>query len=149
MNAKLLFGAVIAIILLGLYGFSLIVAIRLALSAGGGDLNSGISYTLATVGGLVSALVITELSISKPGESPGARLFESADPNAPRSEVSSSGTAGMISIIYVLVWILLGLAAFVVGVLLRPDVVKALTDFGQAWLGLAVAAAYAYFGVKP
>ena len=31
--------------------------------------------------------------------------------------------------------------------MLYPDKVKALTDFGQTWLGLAVAAGYAYFGI--
>jgi len=27
--------------------------------------------------------------------------------------------------------------------------VPAITDFGKAWFGLAIAAAYAYFGIDP
>jgi hypothetical protein len=50
---------------------------------------------------------------------------------------------------YVLVWVVVGLVAFVVGTLNHPGQVQPLTDLGQAWLGLAVAAAYSYFGVKP
>jgi hypothetical protein len=36
-----------------------------------------------------------------------------------------------------------------VGTLNHPGQVQPLTDLGQAWLGLAAAAAYSYFGVKP
>ncbi len=31
----------------------------------------------------------------------------------------------------------------------HPDVLPALTNVGQSWLGLAVAAAYGYFGLSP
>jgi hypothetical protein len=46
------------------------------------------------------------------------------------------------------VWLLCGLAAFVVG-LRHPKEVEALTSLGKAWLGLAVASGYAYFGIRP
>jgi hypothetical protein len=46
-------------------------------------------------------------------------------------------------------WIGMGFAAFVVGELWFPDKVPALTTFAEAWLGLAVAAGYAYFGIEP
>ena len=38
-------------------------------------------------------------------------------------------------------------AAFVIG-LERPHVLPALTHVGQAWFGIAIAAAYAYLGIK-
>ena len=50
--------------------------------------------------------------------------------------------------VYLAVWTLAGLAAFVVG-LRHPDVLQPLTDLGQSWLGLAVAAGYAYFQISP
>ena len=50
--------------------------------------------------------------------------------------------------IYLLVWVLVGLAAYLVGTMWYPGKLKHLTDLGQAWLGLAVAAAYAYFGIS-
>ena len=150
-NAKLMFGALISVILLGLYAFSLIDAIQLAYSVSPktvAELDPGIAHTLTIVGGLVSALVIAELAISKPGDPPGARLLVSAAPGAPAPSSSAIKAVAVISIIYVMVWILLGLAAYVVGEMLRPGTVRALTDFGQAWLGLAVAAGYAFFGMK-
>ena len=148
-NTKLLFGALIAIILLGLYAYSLIEAIQLALSDQPGAFSPGLSHTLATVGGLVSALVIAELAITKPGDKPGVRELVAADPAAPAPSARAKRTAGLIGVIYVLVWIALGLAAYVVGAMLHPEKVQALTDFGQSWLGLAVAAGYSYFGISP
>jgi len=152
-DPRVLFGSIIALILLGLYAFSLIEAIKLALleiapGAPNPELNPGLSHTLATVGGLVSALVIAELAISKPGEAPAARVLAPSNPNAPPPTPTTERTFSVISLLYVLAWILLGLVAYVVGAMLHPGKVQALTDFGQAWLGLAVAAAYAYFGIN-
>jgi len=163
--AKLLFGAIIAIVLLGLYAFSLLEAIGLALdhlpdavpkplpegatAPPVPQLGVGVSRTLATVGGLVSALVIAVLAISKPGEAPAeGALAAAVAPGAAPPGDTARLVAGIISSIYVLVWIALGVAAYVVGELIAPGVVPALTDFGQAWLGLAVAAGYSYFGLS-
>lgn len=151
-DPKFLFGALIAIILLGLYAFSLGDAIQLALrevpkGATPDKLLPGVGTTLSTVGGLVSALVIAVLAISKPGEQPGQRVLANANPNVEPS-ATEMRVVGLISSIYVLVWILFGLAAYIVGEMLRQDAVPALTDFARAWLGLAVAAGYSYFGLK-
>ena len=54
----------------------------------------------------------------------------------------------VVSVLYLLVWMGAGLWAFVVG-LQHPKELPALTNLGQSWLGLAVAAAYAYFGLRP
>jgi hypothetical protein len=147
MNTRLLFGGIIALVLLALYAYALVEAIRLALSPHPADLGSGLSYTLSTIGGLVSALVITELAITRPGDPPGVRSLI-APANQPPPAPSTTRTVGIIGLIYVLVWIALGVAAYVVGAMQHPEKVKALTDFGQAWVGLAVAAAYAYFGIN-
>jgi hypothetical protein len=47
-----------------------------------------------------------------------------------------------------MVWVALGVSAYVVGAMWYPDALKPLTDLGQSWLGLAVAAGYAYFGIN-
>jgi len=147
---KLVFGGLIAVILLGLYAYSVIFAVSVvscintagcsALTAG--SFTAGFASTMTTVGGLVSALVIAELAITEPGKAPVARALDSnASPRA-------TNTLKLITGIYLLVWVALGLAAYVVGAMWYPESLKPLTDLGQAWLGLAVAAGYAYFGIN-
>jgi hypothetical protein len=147
-DVRLLFGGAIALILLLLYGYALIEAIRLALHAGPAQLKDGFAFTISTVGALVSALVIAELAIAEPGEAPLVRTLRAEPGQAEPSPQTKRGVA-LLSVIYVSVWILLGVAAFVVGVMLHAGKVPALTDFGRAWLGLAVAAGYSYFGIRP
>ncbi|HET6449917.1 MAG TPA: hypothetical protein VFI08_01350, partial [Spirochaetia bacterium] len=50
---------------------------------------------------------------------------------------------------YIFVWLVLGLVALVVGVVVFPNVSKTLSNLGTAWLGVAVGAAYAYFAIRP
>ena len=143
-SGKALFGSIVVAILLGLYAYTLGEAINLALTVPKPELNPGISRTMATVGGLVSALVIAELAITDPGKSLAARSIV-------RQSTTTSDTQWwleLLSALYVVVWILFGVAAYVVGELWYPDKIPALTNFAQAWLGLAVAAGYSYFGIK-
>jgi hypothetical protein len=102
----------------------------------------GYIYVLTTVGGLVSALVIARLSVTKPGSMP---TIAGTKPESTFGIVASNTVSG----IYLLAWVFTGLAALVVGVMLRPEVNKTVADLGTTWLGLAVSAAYAYFGIKP
>lgn len=142
---KLLVGGLIALILLGLYVYSVVMAVLLALNPAGGQLNSGELLALTTIGGLVSALVIAELAISTPGEAPTVHAFGESDSGLSALVMKA---APSIAAIYMIVWTLVGVVAFVVGVMQYPNKVQPLTDLGQAWLGLAVAAAYAYFGLN-
>jgi hypothetical protein len=147
---KLVFGGLIAVILLGLYVYSVLFAISVvacisrpgcsALTAA--SFTDGFGSTMTTVGGLVSALVIAELAITKPGEAPVARAL------AATASARATGTLKALTGAYLLVWVIVGLAAYVVGAMWYPGTLKPLTDLGQSWLGLAVAAAYAYFGVN-
>lgn len=147
---RLIFGGLIAIILLGLYTYSVVLAIAAVqcLIAPGcqgysKDLNEGIVSVLNLVGGLVSALVIAELAVTDPsGQPTGASL-------AIDIPATTKKVVRIISTLYILVWVACGLASFVVGVLQHPNVVPALTTSAQSWLGLAVAAAYAYLGLRP
>jgi hypothetical protein len=151
MSSKTLFGGVIAVILLGLYVYAVIAALVVtSCLSRGTDCNaynkdsftSGMALTMATVGGLVSALVIAELAITKPGESPVARVL-----NVNPSE-NAKAILKFTTIAYLLVWTTFGLLAFIVGYLQHPGVLQPLTDLGQSWLGLAIAAAYAYLGIN-
>lgn len=148
---RALFGTLIAVILLGLYAAAVVFAISVArcLATSGcssftaESFTTGFALVLSTVGGLVSALVIAELAITKPGKAPAARLLPAA--SSPRmTSAFTVITAG-----YLLIWLAAGLAAFVSGTLLYPGKLQPLTDLGQAWLGLGVAAGYSYFGIKP
>ena len=107
-----------------------------------GEFNSVKSQAMSVLGGLVSALIISELAITKTGEAPGARALS---PNAsPKARNIFKWVTG----IYILGWLFTGAWAFTTG-LNHPDTLPALTSVGQSWLGLSVASAYAYFGLSP
>ncbi|MEH6422548.1 hypothetical protein, partial [Pseudomonas sp. CGJS7] len=145
-----IFGGLISVILLGVYVHLILVAVKVVNCAGAACakeypityFNDGMAQALSVIGGLVSALVIAELALAKPGEAPAARVL------AEDASVGAARTVAAVSIAFVLVWIGAGLTAFMVG-LYHPGVLPVLTTHGQAWLGLAVSAAYAYFGLKP
>jgi len=147
---KQFFGGLIAVVLLGLYLHLIQVAIRVALcdpAAGCTDypptyFNDGMKQALSIIGGLVSALVIAELAVTRAGEAPLARTMPTSMPTW------TVLTVKIVAVLYVLSWIAAGFAAFYVG-LYYPDGLPALTTLGQGWLGLAVSSAYAYFGIKP
>jgi hypothetical protein len=145
---KLLFGGLVAVILLGLYAYATVYAIQAALCLGSGpcdayskDLNEGVVTVLNLVGGLVSALVIAQLAITPPGDAPGMALL------ADDTTAIIKNMVKVISLIYVAVWLACGLAALIVGFLKYPNLVPQLTAAAKSWLGLAVAAGYSYLGV--
>ncbi len=141
---RAVFGGAIAMVLLGLYVHLIWVAHRIvgANPPPVDQFNTVMAQTLNVIGGLVSALVIAELAVTKPGQAPVARVL-AGDASPMTKKVVTA-----VTIAYVLVWLFAGLAAFVQG-MYHPTVLPALTGVGQSWLGLAVAAAYAYFGLKP
>ncbi len=142
-----IFGAVIALILLLLYTVSWGYMIMDILNCRGENCSheygKGVIYVVTTVGGLVSALVIAKLAITKPGENPGIMKI-AEDGNGTTNTMATT-----IAICYLAVWLLTGLAALIVGTMLYPDANKTVSDIGTTWLGLAVAAGYSYFGIQP
>src|SRR5215203_1949838 len=82
-----------------------------------------------------------QLSVTEPGKPPTLGSFR------PEGRAATMVT-GVVAL-YLLAWIATGLAALVVGVMLYPKVNQTLADIGTTWLGLAVSAAYAYFGLTP
>lgn len=148
---RVLFGGAVAIILLFLYAYALWYAIGAAECLSAPDcegysknLNVGYRTILEIVGGLVAAIVLTELAVTTPGQTPGGRLVGTADAPGLASTV-----AGILTSIYFLVWLVFGLWSLFVGFLQHPGVVPVLTSSAKAWLGLAVAAGYSYFGIAP
>ena len=149
---KLLFGGFIAVILLILYEYAVYEAIVVVMCVStpgctqytAEGFTPGFSHAMSLIGGLVSALVIAELAVTKPGEAPMARAIGGA---AAGPELS--WTLTVVTTIYLVVWAIAGLAAYVIGTMWFPGKLQPLTDLGQSWLGLAVAAAYSYFGISP
>ncbi len=147
---KLVIGGLIAVILLGLYVYSVWFGIAVVdcVSTPGctrytvASFTDGMVQALTTVGGLVSALVIAELAITRPNGAPMARVIASDDTAGKRSALK------WVTALYMLVWLSAGFASYLVGQMQHPRVLQPLTDMGQGWLGLAVAAAYAYLGIS-
>jgi hypothetical protein len=145
------FGHALGVILLLLYAVAawlMIVEIIKACHPHGctvaikSDYGDGFRYVLTTVGGLVSALVIARLSIAKPGTMVSLTSLE-------RETDQAKPIYYWIAATYLLVWMVTGLAALVFGVMLHPQASATVSDLGTVWLGLAVAAGYAYFGLTP
>jgi hypothetical protein len=144
---KAVFGGVIAFVLLGLYTSSVIVAIVLVMRQvpkPDTSFTEGFRLCMTTIGALVSALVISVLAATDAGETPLVEAM--ARQNFTPRQVNAVQIAVFA---YLGVWLVCGLASFVVGVMIHPDALKSLNDHGKAWVGLAVATGYAYFGLKP
>jgi hypothetical protein len=146
MKYKVIIGGIIAYILLALYsGITIYIIVRVnqfaeSEEAGRLELHPGLLYVLTTVSGLVSALVVSKMTVSSPGSDPAVfRNFVEGQPVI----------VNIIVWCYLLIWTFTGLATLIVGVLLHPDVCKTLSDSGTTWLGVAVAAGYAYFNIEP
>jgi hypothetical protein len=146
MSTKAILGGVLAYILLILYVYLVWVAISVVYCTPQPvcqeDFNKGMASALALIGGLVSALVIAELALTKRDEAPLARAL------APNASASTARALKFVTFGYLAIWVLAGLAALIVG-WRHPEAHQPLVDLGQSWLGLAVAAGYAYFGINP
>ena len=139
---QVIFSGVIAYILLGLYAISVGYMIYMVVTKRTATFPAGLTDTVTLIGGLISALVIGQLAHARTGQPPAVPTAAAAAGGGPdRLNVG-------LTVLYMVVWLLAGLAALVVGVLLFPDVNKTLSSIGTTWLGLAVAASYAYFGLN-
>lgn len=157
-NGQSVFGSLLAVALLILYSSILIYMMINAVSCESAEVcraliddKQGMIYVVTTIGGLISALVIAELAVTPAGETPVA--YRMAPPaniqQAPqRIERIKRGAVATLTYAYLIVWVLLGLAALVIGVVLYPEASMTIRALGNTWLGLAVAAGYSYFGIK-
>lgn len=152
MSAKpgLVFGGIVASILLGLYAGTLVYMIwevvDLGSKAGTAEsitFNEGLVAVVTAAGGLVSALVISQLAVTEPGDDPGIMRI-GANPGQ-----QQSWWVTLLIWLYLSAWLVVGLSALVFGVMVYPGVSTTVSDIGTTWLGLAVASGYAYFAVRP
>lgn len=136
----------IAWILLLLYAGTAIAMLIAVVRCGGSGscttvaFHDGLLFVVTSIGALVSALVVATLAKAPPGgeiEIAGATTASRGDRFSHRMPW-----------IYLGVWLLIGTAAVVVGVLMYPEVNQSVSDLGTAWLGTAITAAYAYFGIE-
>ncbi len=147
MNSKgkeILFG-IIACILLLIYVFTLgeIILSVFKWDPNAGDYVSSIDkvWVVNLIGGIVSAVVIGNLALSNPGETPVSQVQEIAEAYGKR-------LMKVIVWIYILAWLIIGAGSFYVGVIRCPDVFETLNEIGKSWLGILVGAIYAWFGIK-
>ena len=136
------FGGAIAFILLLIYAGTLGYMTYYVARAGAAGSTTpmvfpqGVVAVFTTIGGLVSALVIAKLAITSPGENPAIMK---------QQNLWVTG----IALAYLVVWLLSGLAALVIGVIMYPGLNQTVSDLGTTWLGIAVASGYAYFSLDP
>ena len=149
-NFGKIFGGMVAVILLLLYAITMGFLVAHVIICGQDascvapfPITTGMIFVLTTVSGLVSALVVASLAATEPGTNP-SRQWIGED-----ASEASQKKANYIVAIYLGVWAFAGLTALVVGVMIFPGANQTLSDAGTTWLGLAVAAGYAYFGIKP
>ncbi len=146
-----IFSGFIAVILLALYSgstFYMVGSILLKCKIGGAevcppqDFGDGLIYITTTVGGLVSALILATLGASDPNGQVKVGNF--------RAETTTGQfRLNVVVVIYLIAWMITGLAALVVGVMLYPKASDVVSSIGTTWFGLALSAAYAYFGISP
>lgn len=147
---KFFFGGTIAVVLLGIYVYLIMFAyliVECAIHTGctdrvPSDFNQFMSWALTMTTGLVSALVIAELSITKPGTAPLSRVLPD-DASETKKLILK-----VLTFLYILIWLIAGLFAFM-KCLHHPNVLQPLTSVGESWLALALGATYAWLGIKP
>lgn len=147
MNAKsveILNGS-IAIILLLIYSFTLghmiLKVMNWDMANGNLVFNNNIIWVANVVGGLVAGVIIANLALSKPGETPVTQV----------REISREYGKKLLKTViwsYIAVWLLIGTAVFLVGVIFFPEVNNTLNEIGKYWLGILLGSAYAWFGIK-
>jgi vacuolar-type H+-ATPase subunit I/STV1 len=150
---QLLFGGLLATILLGFFVWSIVDAVTVAQcikaskegSPQCGEFSSNMAFLLNSIGGLIAATVVGALGATHSGEFPSQKLF------GKNLEGIVKTIAGFMPSVYILVWILCGVAMVIYGFVLYPasDPVPPLSAQAKVWLGTAIAAVYAYFGITP
>ncbi|MEN8202739.1 MAG: hypothetical protein ABFS28_09105 [Bacteroidota bacterium] len=147
MNTKSaeIFRGLLAIILLIIYFVTLGYVILETMKWDPSDppliISSNILWTINIIGGLVAAVIIANLAVSKPGEAPLSQLENMSE---------AYGRNFMVAVIwiYVIIWLIVGLAAFLTGVIFRPEACEPLNELGKTWLGILLGSAYAWFGIN-
>jgi hypothetical protein len=107
------------------------------------NLEGGVSIIFAGVGGIISAFAIGILTVTEPNKLPTNAL------TGPELSGFQLKAAKGISVAFVLIWLLGGAVAVIVGLLLHNGTIPPLTEMAKAWIGTAIAAVGAYWGYQP
>jgi hypothetical protein len=103
--------------------------------------SGGKYWIVNAIGGLISAVVITTLGISKPGGAPIGSVRE-------LSRALGEVLMGIVTIMYITIWVILGCFVIYYGVIESPEASATLNEMGKAWFGLFIGAVYAYLGIN-
>ena len=141
---KLLFGGILATILLAGYVWSIYEAIGAAKKAL--ELTTMMSVLLNSIGALVSATVVGVLGATNSGDWPAKQSF------AKNLTGTLQTIAGYMPSVYIFVWI--GCGVWMCIIAFTPNAGQDFSEkqigiAAKAWLGTAIAAVYAYFGITP
>jgi hypothetical protein len=141
-NREVLLG-IIACMLLLIYVISLGSLISIVVSSDSRPVvpAENIIWVINLIGGIVTGVVIANLAVATPGETPMLQV---------RNIAAEYGQSLMQTVVwlYIGTWLVSGLVTFYVGVISHPDISATLTGIGKAWLGILAGAAYAWFGIK-
>ena len=91
--------------------------------------------------GLLSASVVSTFSLTEPKKNPLEIIYAKKQ----RKRL----WAKKLAYIYLMAWLVTGLSAFVVGVLIYPKINPTLNAFGANWIALALSSVGVYLGLKP
>ena len=142
---QLIFGGILAVILLGFYVWSIWIAVFVARGEYPREMFSvDISYLLNAIGGLISATVVGVLGATKTGELPAQRAIARTFEKDLTSTVRQ--VANLLPSLFILVWIACGVVMVIYGF---TNNYEPLTSQAKVWLGTAIGAVYAYFGITP
>jgi len=163
MNLKLLFVGVLAVALLGLYIYSMSLAVGEASRCAKLDadykkdekvvdcttaeknLENGIGTIFSAVGGLVAAFALGFLAVTE-SNIPNQGLESVIAPD--KNSISEMITKA-IPLIFVLTWLLCGIVAVIYGLIKYWGIVPPLTEMAKAWIGTAIAGIGAFWGIRP
>ncbi len=138
---QLIFGGILAVILLGFYIWSIWIAVFVALGKYDVSYFSvNISYLLNTIGALISATVVGVLGATKSGDFPAQKTLEKGLTGMVQT------FAGFMPSLFILAWIICGVIMVIFGFTYDFD---PLTSQAKVWLGTAIGSVYAYFGITP
>lgn len=147
---QLIFGGILAVVMLGLYCFSVHEAVELArLCLGQNEscrqkLPQNLMLFLNVVGGLISATVVGVLGSTHRGELPAQKSL------GKNLTGYTKIIAGLMPSIFILFWLVCGLYMLLYGfITFEHDPLPELTAQAKAWIGTAIGAVYAYLGITP
>lgn len=144
MNIKLLVVGFLAVVLIGLYIFSMMAVLRLNKNVD----PDGVAWLFSSIGGLVTAFAIGFLAVSQPGEIATSGLASGMSLTNPTEKIGRR-IEKTIPVAFVLAWLICGALSVYFGLISGGDFPDSMAEMGKGWIGTVIAAVGALFGVNP